>query len=97
MMCDVCNGADDVGAAGDVVGNDDGGGDVGDGHGGEDTDRDAVGNAGYQYARAVAEVVFAEIDRIKTKLRLCEVAAIAFVRTRKGTDVRCSPLGVPPP
>ena len=46
MMCDVCNGADDVGAAGDVVGNDDGGGDVGDGHGGEDTDSDAVDKAG---------------------------------------------------
>ena len=47
--------------------------------------------------RAVAEVVFAEIDRIKTKLRLCKVAAIAFVRTRSRTDVRCSPLDVPPP
>ena len=43
MMCDGCNGADDVGDAGDVVGNDDGGDGVGGGLGGEGTDSDAVG------------------------------------------------------
>ena len=37
------DGADDVGDAGDVVGNDDGGDGVGGGLGGEGTDSDAVG------------------------------------------------------